>query len=79
MYKKYKQEFLEALNQLIDKNYSYVNTKIMRSHLGIESSNRSKINFIWRFLRNLNREEKIKEVSRSTLTYKLPDHKIELS
>ncbi|MBY8981612.1 MAG: hypothetical protein KGD57_01575 [Candidatus Lokiarchaeota archaeon] len=43
-------ETLEAINKLIDNNVNMVNTKRIRRSNNIKSSNRSKINFIWRSL-----------------------------
>ena len=43
-------ETLEAINKLIDNNVNVVNTKRIRRYNKIKSSNRSKINFIWRSL-----------------------------
>ena len=47
---------LEAINKLIDNNVSLVNTKRIRRCINIKSSNRSKINFIWRALKCLEEE-----------------------
>ncbi|MCK4780239.1 MAG: hypothetical protein KAT57_08625, partial [Candidatus Lokiarchaeota archaeon] len=49
-------ETLEAINKLIDNNVNIVNTKRVRRCNNIKSSNRSKINFIWRALRYLEEE-----------------------
>ncbi len=49
-------ETLEAINKLIDNNVNLVNTKRIRRCNNIKSSNRSKINFIWRALRYLEEE-----------------------
>ena len=49
-------ETLEAINKLIDANVNMVNTKRIRRCNNIKSSNRSKINFIWRTLTYLERE-----------------------
>ncbi|MCK4381494.1 MAG: hypothetical protein KAW51_10180 [Candidatus Lokiarchaeota archaeon] len=49
-------ETLEAINKLIDNNVNLVNTKRVRRCNNIKSSNRSKINFIWRALRYLEEE-----------------------
>lgn len=46
-------ETVEAINKLIDKNVTIVNTKRIRRCNNIKSSNRSKINFIWRALNYL--------------------------
>ncbi len=43
-------ETLEAINKLIDNNVNMVNTKRIRRFNKIKSSDRSKINFIWRSL-----------------------------
>ncbi len=49
-------ETLEAINKLIDNNVNIVNAKRIRRCNNIKSSNRSKINFIWRSLRYLEEE-----------------------
>jgi len=49
-------ETLEAINKLIDNNVNVVNTKRIRRCNNIKSSNRSKINFIWRSLNFLEKE-----------------------
>jgi len=47
---------LEAINKLIDNNVKIVNTKRIRRCYNIKSSDRSKINFIWRTLKCLEEE-----------------------
>ena len=51
-------EKLEAINKLIDIKISIVNTKRVRKchNPPIKSSNRSKINFVWRALKFLEQE-----------------------
>ncbi|MFX1492713.1 MAG: hypothetical protein ACFFBZ_00365 [Promethearchaeota archaeon] len=49
-------ETLNAINKLIDNNVTVVNTKRIRRCNNIKSSNRSKINFIWRSLDYLEKE-----------------------
>ena len=49
-------ETLEAINKLMDNNIALVNTKRIRRCYNIKSSNRSKINFIWRSLDFLAKE-----------------------
>ncbi len=49
-------ETLEAINKLIDNNINIVNTKRVRRCNDIKSSNRSKINFIWRSLKFLQKK-----------------------
>ncbi len=51
------EETLEAINKLIKNKINMVNTKRIRRCLSIESSNRSKINFIWRSLNFLEQRE----------------------
>ncbi|MFX1378414.1 MAG: hypothetical protein ACFFA4_04920 [Promethearchaeota archaeon] len=46
-------ETVEAINKLIDNNVTIVNAKRIRRCNNIKSSNRSKINFIWRALKYL--------------------------
>ena len=47
---------LEAINKLMDSHISIVNTKRIRRCFNIKSSNRSKVNFIWRSLKYLENE-----------------------
>ncbi len=47
---------LEAINKLIENNVTIVNTKRIRRCYNVKSSNRSKINFIWRALKCLEEE-----------------------
>ncbi len=47
---------LEAINKLIENNVNIVNTKKIRRCYNIKSSNRSKINFIWRSLNYLEKQ-----------------------
>ncbi|MFX1589296.1 MAG: hypothetical protein ACFFC1_14175 [Promethearchaeota archaeon] len=49
-------ETLQAINKLIDNHVVVVNTKRIRRCNNIKSSNRSKINFIWRSLDYLEKE-----------------------
>lgn len=49
-------ETVEAINKLIESNVNLVNTKRIRRCNNIKSSNRSKINFIWRSLKCLEEE-----------------------
>ena len=73
-------ETVEALNKLIESNVHIVNTKKIRRYYNIKSSNRSKINFIWRTLKVLE-EEGILTLNGTTnpKTYKiLIDKKIEV-
>ncbi|MFX0138135.1 MAG: hypothetical protein ACFFDN_31115 [Candidatus Hodarchaeota archaeon] len=73
-------ETLDAINKLIDNNVTVVNTKRIRRCNNIKSSNRSKINFIWRSLDYLEKEG-ILEIngSFSPKTYKIKsDHRINI-
>jgi len=47
------EETLKAINKLIDNKINIVNTKRIRRCNNIKSSDRSKINFIWRSLKYL--------------------------
>ena len=47
---------IEAVNRLIESKVNIVNTKKIRRCFNIKSSNRSKINFIWRALKILEEE-----------------------
>ena len=73
-------ETVEAINKLIDNNVNIVNTKRIRRCNNIKSSDRSKINFIWRSLDCL-AEEGILEMNGtySPKTYKIkPDEKLDV-
>jgi hypothetical protein len=73
-------ETVEAINKLIESKVNIVTTKRIRRCFNIKSSNRSKINFIWRALKVLE-EEGILALNGVTnpKTYKiLIDDKIEL-
>lgn len=54
-------ETLEAINKLMENNITVVNTKRIRRCYNIKSSNRSKINFIWRSLDFLAKEGILEE------------------
>jgi hypothetical protein len=54
-------ETLEAINKLMENNIAVVNTKRIRRCYNIKSSNRSKINFIWRSLDFLAKEGILEE------------------
>jgi hypothetical protein len=73
-------ETIEAINKLIDNNVNIVNTKRIRRCNKIKSSDRSKINFIWRSLDCL-AEEGILEINGtySPKTYKIkPNEKLDV-
>lgn len=73
-------ETLEAINKLIENNINVVNTKRVRRCNNIKSSNRSKINFIWRSLSFLE-DEGILELNgiSNPKTYKInTDKKIDI-
>ncbi len=53
---KHLKETLEAINKLIETNINIVNTKRIRRCINVKSSDRSKINFIWRSLNYLEGE-----------------------
>ncbi|MFX1481020.1 MAG: hypothetical protein ACFFCI_23305 [Promethearchaeota archaeon] len=55
-FKKNLKETVEAINKLIENNVNIVNTKRIRKCNKIRSSDRSKINFIWRSLKFLEKE-----------------------
>ena len=74
-------ETVEAINKLIDNNITIVNTKRIRRCNNIKSSNRSKINFIWRALRYLE-DQGILTMNGITnpKTYKIiPNEKIDIN
>ena len=70
---------LDAINKLIDNNVYIVNTKRIRRCFNIKSSDRSKINFIWRSLKFLEQEGILKlNGITNPKTYKiLADQKID--
>lgn len=73
-------ETLDAINKLIEKNISITSTKRVRRCNNIKSSNRSKINFIWRSLELL-QEKGILELNGSSSPKKyhiIPDQKIDI-
>ncbi|TXT64095.1 MAG: hypothetical protein BAJALOKI3v1_260033 [Promethearchaeota archaeon] len=73
-------ETLSAINKLIENNIYIVNTKRVRRCNNIKSSNRSKINFIWRSLAFLE-ENEILELNGKTSpkTYKIvPENVIDI-
>ena len=74
------EETLEAINKLIDNKINMVNTKRIRRCLSIESSDRSKINFIWRSLNFLEEREILeKNGIAKPKTYKIkPKNKINI-
>jgi len=54
--KKHLNETIKALNTLIEEGRRYVDTKTIRRINEISSSDHSRINFIWRSLKNLKEE-----------------------
>ncbi len=65
-------ETLEAINKLMDSNITIVNTKRIRRCNNIKSSNHSKINFIWRTLKYLEKEGILKKNGvTNSITYKI--------
>ncbi|MFX0002519.1 MAG: hypothetical protein ACFE9C_07345 [Candidatus Hodarchaeota archaeon] len=73
-------ETVEAINKLIDNNVTIVNAKRIRRCNNIKSSNRSKINFIWRALKYLE-DQGILSLNGITnpKTYKIiPNEKIDI-
>ncbi|MBD3216111.1 MAG: hypothetical protein GF311_26090 [Candidatus Lokiarchaeota archaeon] len=73
-------ETLSAINKLIENNVYIVNTKRVRRCNNIKSSNRSKINFIWRSLAFLEENEILELNGKSSpKTYKIvPENKIDI-
>lgn len=73
-------ETLSAINKLIENNIYIVNTKRVRRCNNIKSSNRSKINFIWRSLAYLE-ENNVLELNgkSSPKTYKIvPEKEVDI-
>ncbi len=71
---------LTAINELIENNVNLVNTKRVRRCINVSSSNRSKINFIWRSLAYLEDQGILKANGASSpKNYNiLPDEKIDI-
>ncbi|MFX1398562.1 MAG: hypothetical protein ACFFAS_16155 [Promethearchaeota archaeon] len=67
------EETLDAINKCIDKDVYVINTKRIRRCNNVKSNNRSKINFIWRSLKFLEKEGSILEKNglNSPKTYKI--------
>ena len=59
VWKKISNEVLDAINYYIKKGTYLIDVKRIRKYLGIRSYDRSKINFIWRFLSYLKEENLI--------------------
>ncbi len=69
-------EVLEAINKMIEKNINIVTTKKIRQINNIHSSNHSKINFIWRSLKYLEKTGILEEHSSTRLKiYKIMTQK----
>lgn len=65
-------ETVSAVNKIIDRKISYVDVKRIRKIINIKSSNRSKINFIWRSLKVLENDGILScSGSSSPKTYKI--------
>ena len=60
------EETLAAINKCIDKNVFLVNTKRIRRCNNVKSKDRSKINFIWRSLKFLEKEGTILQKNGAT-------------
>ncbi|MFX1499984.1 MAG: hypothetical protein ACFFDH_03365 [Promethearchaeota archaeon] len=74
-------EFLAAINNFIENNEHYVDVKKIRKFYKIKSSNRSKINFYFRFLKLLEQNGLIRIIigKNKPKKYELPESKIELN
>jgi len=64
-------EVVEAINKMIARNVGLVDTKRVRMCNGVKSSNKSKVNFIWRSLKYLNEHGYI-EVNGAAGRYTIP-------
>ncbi len=66
-------ETLDAINKCIEKDVYVINTKRIRRCNNVKSSDRSKINFIWRSLKFLEEEGSILEKNgmNNPKTYKI--------
>lgn len=74
----YLHDVINAINYFIEKKGSIIDTKRIRNYYKIKSSNRSKINFIWRFLDFLENNGYIELVHENpTKLYRIPQSKIE--
>lgn len=73
VWKKLSDDVLDALNKFIERGDFYVDVRKIRRSLGIDSYDRSKINFIWRFLLHLKDNGCITPYrEKPRKTYKLP-------
>jgi hypothetical protein len=75
------EEFLNAINFLIENNQEIVNVKKIRRFNQIKNSDRSKINFYFRFLKILEDYGFITQIKQNQKSkyYKLPNSKIEIN
>lgn len=72
-------ETITVVNKLKEKNYFTIDVKTIRKFLKIDSSDRSKINFIWRGLRLLEYKGYLKVIKlKPAITYKIPKKKLNL-
>jgi len=78
---KYLTETIEAINNYIEKNINIIYSKSIRTYHGIKSSDRSKINFIWRSLSYLESQEILRvNGATSPKRYKIiPKEKIDIN
>lgn len=75
----YLENVLSAINELIGMGVRLVNTKKIRRVLDLDSSEKSKIYFIWRYLEILE-EKGYLELYQETPSrmYRLPENKIQI-
>ena len=73
----YLHDVINAINYFIEKKGSIIDTKRIRNYYKIKSSNRSKINFIWRFLDFLESNGYIELFHENPKLYRIPQSKID--
>ena len=75
--KQYLHDVINAINYFIEKKGTIIDTKRIRNYYKIKSSNRSKINFIWRFLDFLESNGYIELVHENPKLYRIPQAQID--
>ena len=70
-------DVINAINYFIEEKKIIFDTKRIRNYYKIKPSNRSKINFIWRFLVFLENNGYIELVHENPKLYRIPQSKID--
>ena len=74
----YLQDVINAINHFIEKKGTIIDNKRIRNYYKIKASNRSKINFIWRFLDFLENNGYIELIHENPKLYRIPQSKIDI-